>query len=111
MSPAYLDEARHHDPAALVEAAQSVRRFDARPWVGELRCPAASVITERDNLVPRRWQLELAGAIGATRYAVDDDHYVAVRDPGRFLPALITACRSVAGRTVSRIGPDQAVSG
>lgn len=95
MSPAFLDEARRHDPAAIIEATRAVRRFDARPWVGQLGCPAASVITERDRLVPVSWQLELAHATGATTHRVPADHDVAARAPARFLPALIDACRTV----------------
>ncbi len=110
-SPTFIDEARRHDPAALIEAARSVRRFDARRWLGALGCPVASVITERDQLVLPRWQLELARDTGATVHPVAGDHYVAVRDPGRFLPVLLSACRSVATRTVSRSGPEQAASG
>ena len=50
--PAFLDELRRHDPAAIAKAARAVRRFDARPWIGQLDCPAASVVTEHDRLVP-----------------------------------------------------------
>ena len=95
MPPALLDEVRRHDPAAIIEAARAVRRFDARSWVGRLGCPAASVVTERDRFVPVHWQLELAHAAGATVHRVPADHDVAVRAPARFLPALIDACRSV----------------
>ena len=102
MSPAFLDEARHHDPAAIIEASRAVRRFDARPWVGQLNCPAASVITERDRLVPMRWQLELAHATGATTHRVPADHDVAARAPARFLPALIDACRTVTRQSGKR---------
>lgn len=98
LSPAFLEESRRHDPAAIVEAARAVHRFDARPWVGELRCPAASVVTERDQFVPARRQLELAQATGGTILRVSGDHDVAVRHPGRFLPALGAACRVVAHR-------------
>jgi hypothetical protein len=59
ISPAFLDETRRHDPAALFEAGRSIRAFDARPWVGTLACPAVSIVTERDRLVARRRQIEL----------------------------------------------------
>ena len=98
MSPAFVDETRHHDPAAIVEASQSVLGFDARSWVDQLACPAASVVTERDQLVPRHRQIELAHAIGAAIVPLDAGHEAAVTAPTRFLPALTTACRHVAGR-------------
>jgi pimeloyl-ACP methyl ester carboxylesterase len=95
VSPAFLDEARRHDPAAILEATRALRRFDARPWATRLGCPAASVVTERDSLVPMDRQLELAHATRATVHPVRGNHDVAVRAPARFLPALLDACRSV----------------
>ena len=98
MSPTFVDETRHHDPAAIVEASQSLVGFDARPWVDQLACPAASVVTERDQLVPRHRQIELAHALGAAIVPVDAGHETAVVSPTTFLPALTTACRHVASR-------------
>ncbi len=98
LPPAFLAEARRHDPAAIVEAGRAVRRFDGRGWVDGLGCPAASVITERDGLVPPERQLALARALGATVHRVAGGHEVAVTDPRRFLPVLSEACVSVARR-------------
>ncbi len=95
MPPAFLDELRRHDPAAIAEAARAVRFFDARPWIDQLDCPAASVVTEHDRLVPARRQLQLAHTTGATVHHVAGDHDVAVRHPARFLPSLAAACDSV----------------
>ena len=86
--PALLEEVRGHDPAALVEAMRALGRFDARPWLAELRCPTVSVITARDRLVPPSRQLELAAATGARVVRIDADHLGAVGDRARFLPAL-----------------------
>jgi non-ribosomal peptide synthetase component E (peptide arylation enzyme) len=85
-------------PAAVLEATRAVWRFDARTWVGDLRCLAAVVVTELDRLVPAGRQLELATATGATVHRVTAGHDVAARDPGHFLHALSEACRSVARR-------------
>ena len=52
MSPAFVDEVRGHDPAALIEAGRALGNFDARPWLAELGCPTASIVTTRDRLVP-----------------------------------------------------------
>jgi len=92
----FADEARHHDPAAMVEARRAVARFDARPWVESLGGPAAVVLTARDRLVPAERQMALARATRASVHQVDADHDVAVRHPRRFLPALVDACRAVA---------------
>ena len=94
--PALLEEIRGHDPAALVEAMRALGRFDARPWLSELRCPTVSVITARDRLVPPSRQRELAAATGARVVRIDADHLGAVGDRARFLPALGWACRYVA---------------
>ena len=99
---ALIEEMRRHDPAAIVEAAQAVRNFDATPWLGEVSCAAASIITTRDRLVSPRRQLDLARRLGAVARYVHADHHVAAREPGRFLPALVESCRSVAGRAARR---------
>ncbi len=98
MSPVFVEEVGRHDPAAVLEAAAALRRFDARPWLSELDCPTASVITERDRLVPPRRQLELARATGAAIFPLAGDHDIAVRSPDRFLPTLVGACRLVTRR-------------
>jgi pimeloyl-ACP methyl ester carboxylesterase len=95
MSPAFVDEVRGHDPAAILEALRALGNFDARPWLAELGCPTASIITTRDRLVPPPRQLELARATGASLYPVHADHLGAVGDREQFLPALTAACRSV----------------
>jgi pimeloyl-ACP methyl ester carboxylesterase len=99
MSPTFRAEAQRHDPAAVLEASNAVRSFDARPWLGELGCPAASVITERDRWVPAARQRELAHAVGASIHPLPADHDIALRDPAGFLPTLSSACHTVARRT------------
>ena len=96
--PAMVEEVRRHDPAAIVEAARAVRGFDATAWVGDLNCPAVSIVTMNDGLVPAGIQLQLAHAIGATVYRIPGDHAVPGRDPRTFLPALDHACRTVTAR-------------
>jgi 3-oxoadipate enol-lactonase len=98
LPPGFVEEVRRHDPAAIIEATQAVRRFDARPWVGDLRAPAAVVLTERDRYVAPGRQLQLARATGASIHPLAADHDVAMRNPGRFLPVLADACRAVTNR-------------
>jgi 3-oxoadipate enol-lactonase len=100
LPPLFMEEARRHDPAALIEALGAVRRFDARPWAATLRTPAAVVLTARDGMVSPRRQAELAQLTGARVYRVEADHDVAVRSPGIFLPVMVDACRSIASPAV-----------
>ncbi len=101
--PALFNELRRHDPAPLLEALQSLRRFDARRWAPDLGCPAASVVTAFDQLVPPSRQLELAELLGAEIFSVNADHSAANTASDRFLPALAAACLAVAER--ADLGP------
>jgi hypothetical protein len=92
--PALVDEVRGHDPAALLDAARELGRFDARPWLADLRCPTASVVTMRDRLVAPSRQLELAVGTRASVFRVNADHLGAVGNRAQFLPALTAACRA-----------------
>jgi pimeloyl-ACP methyl ester carboxylesterase len=93
-----LDELNSHDPAALVEAAVAIRRFDSTPWIGDLDVPASSVVTAYDRLVPPRRQEKLAALTHGKVFRVDGGHDVCVTNPQRFVPALLNAVRSVATR-------------
>lgn len=92
LSPEHADVLRGHDPAALWEAVQSLARFDARPWAGELGVPAVSIIPDADGVVPVARQRELAELLGAMTVRVAGDHRVAATRPDVFLPALLHAC-------------------
>ena len=92
-------EMRRSDWTAVLEAGQALGRFDSRPWIGGVDVPSAVVATMADGMVAPSRQLALARAIpGATVHPVQGDHTVCVTDPRRFLPALLDACASVAGR-------------
>ena len=94
------DELNHHDPAAIVEATMRVRRFDSTEWIGDLDVPAASVVTELDQLVPARRQEKLAALTHASVFRVRGGHDAVVMQPARFVPALLNAVRSVSEQTV-----------
>ncbi len=84
-------------PAAVVDAAAALARYDARPWLGDVSAPTAVVATTQDGHVPLPRQLEMAEAIpGARVHRIDTDHYACVGRPDLFIPALETACRDVA---------------
>jgi pimeloyl-ACP methyl ester carboxylesterase len=97
-------ELQRSDWSAVLEAGAALGRFDSRPWIGEVDVPTAVVVTVRDGLVAPQRQLALARSIpGATVHPVQGDHTVCVTAPGRFVPALLEACGSVAARTSVRI--------
>lgn len=89
-------ELRKHDPAAVVEATMCIRRFDSTPWIGGMDVPAASVVTDYDRLVPPRRQEKLAELTHGVVFHVQGGHDACVRRPDRFVPALLSAVRSVA---------------
>jgi pimeloyl-ACP methyl ester carboxylesterase len=94
------DELNHHDPAAIVEATMCVRRFDSTPWIGDLDVPAASVVTELDQLVPARRQEKLAALTHGSVFRVRGGHDVCVMQPGLFVPVLVDAVRAVTEQKV-----------
>lgn len=92
-------ELQRSDWTAVLEAGEALGRFDSRPWIGTVSVPTAVVATMRDGMVAPARQLALARSVpGATVHPVQGDHTVCVTDPGRFGPALLAACASVAGR-------------
>jgi len=93
------DELARNDPAALLRAGAALGGFDARPWLSEIDVPTAVVMTDADRVVAPGSQLALAHAIeGSELYPVHGDHGVCATDPDSFVPVLVAACRSVAGR-------------
>jgi pimeloyl-ACP methyl ester carboxylesterase len=93
------DELGRHDPAAIVEAAMAISRFDSTPWIADIDVPAASVITDYDRLVPPRRQAKLAELTRGEAFHVRGGHDVCVMQPDRFVPALRDAVRSVNARS------------
>lgn len=92
-----------HDRRLVVEAGHAIGRFSSTPWIKQVEVPAAVVLTRQDRLVPPARQLRTARAItGATVHDVDGDHVACAADPGRFVPALLDAVASVAGRLQDR---------
>lgn len=90
-------EMRRHDLRLLFEAAEALGRFSSHEWVGDIDVPTAVIVTTRDQLVPPHRQLKLAQSIpDAVARFVDGDHYAVVREPDRFVPALVRAVRHVA---------------
>ena len=87
-----------HDPASLIQAAGRVAAFTSHEWIGDVDVPVAVVVTTRDTVVPPARQHELAEAIpGAEVFEVEGDHVACVAAAEAFVPALVSACRRVAG--------------
>jgi pimeloyl-ACP methyl ester carboxylesterase len=79
----------------IAEAGRELGRFDSRPWIGELRVPAAVVVTTEDLAVPPAKQRAMAEAIPAPVFEVEGDHTVPAIDPPLFTAAVLEALRSV----------------
>ncbi len=96
-------EMLRNDPRVLIEAGHALGRFTSRDWISGVDVPTAVVVTEQDSVVPPHRQHKLAESIaGATVHPVRGDHGVCALDPGRFVPALLEACTSVATRADRR---------
>ena len=100
-------ELRGHEPSAVVAAARQLGRFTSRPWIHQVRVPAAVIVHTDDTVVPTRRQWKLAAALPDARtIEVFGDHLAVANDPEHYVPALLRARSSVARRT----GADTAVA-
>jgi pimeloyl-ACP methyl ester carboxylesterase len=54
------EETHRRDPEAGAAASLALLRFDSTAWIGSIRAPAMVIIPLSDQLVPNRWQYELA---------------------------------------------------
>jgi 3-oxoadipate enol-lactonase len=85
-------------PATLAQAGRELGRFDSRPWLGELRMPAAVVVTADDRSVPPVRQRAMADALGACVFEVAGDHLVARLPGSPFNAGLLAALAEVQPR-------------
>jgi 3-oxoadipate enol-lactonase len=94
-----IGELERNDPKAIAEAGREMGRFDSRPWVAQIKAPAAVIAPRRDQLVPPRFQRQLARDIpGARLLEVDGDHTVVGMHPERYVPVLLEALAHVGRR-------------
>ena len=63
-------ETHRRDPDAGAAASLALFRFDGRPHLGRIVAPTLVVIPTRDQLVPTRWQNELASLIKDSRVSL-----------------------------------------
>ncbi|MEZ5271653.1 MAG: alpha/beta hydrolase [Ilumatobacteraceae bacterium] len=94
--PWFAAELRRNDALNIVQAGQSLSRYDARTFANLLALPAASLITTRDRLVRPRKQRALAQALGAHVVEVADDHLASLTSPDEYSAATVALVRHVA---------------
>jgi 3-oxoadipate enol-lactonase len=94
--PWLASELRRNDAFNMVQAGQSLSRYDARGWASSLGKPAACLVTTRDRLVKPRKQRALADALNAFVIELPDDHLAAWTSPEAFAKASVELVRSVA---------------
>jgi pimeloyl-ACP methyl ester carboxylesterase len=81
LAPWMAGEVKRLHPADVVGAGRAIAGFDARPWLGELGVPAASVVTCRDRAVGPDKQRATAAALGGAVVEVDGGHAACATDP------------------------------
>jgi len=91
----------------VAAAGRALARFDARPFVGSVDVPCASVVTTADRLVPPSKQRELASALGAEEFSLPGDHDAPLVRAKEFAAAMADAVAAVtrrAARTPASVG-------
>jgi pimeloyl-ACP methyl ester carboxylesterase len=82
----------------LAEAGRELSRYDGRPWLSQLRQPAAVIVTTEDRAVPPKMQRGLAETLRAPMFETPGDHGAVVVEADAFERALIEALRDVRSR-------------
>lgn len=91
-------EMRRGDPTDIGAAGRALSAFDGRAAAARVRVPTAVVVTERDRLIRRRRQVQLAQAVpGATVVGLDAAHNGWLVRPDRFAAAVDQALDHVTG--------------
>jgi 3-oxoadipate enol-lactonase len=82
----------------LAEAGRELSRYDGRPWLGQLRQPAAVIVTTGDRAVPPKLQRGLAEMLRASVFETPGDHGAVIFEAASFERALIGALHDVRSR-------------
>jgi pimeloyl-ACP methyl ester carboxylesterase len=81
---------------SMPEVLGELGRFNSAPWVGELSCPTAVVVTDNDHAIPSSRQRKLALSIpGAEVFEVHGGHMSLVLHTEAWRDALVRALTSV----------------
>ncbi|MCW2543181.1 MAG: Hydrolase [Frankiales bacterium] len=84
---------------SMPEVLAELGRFNSAPWVGEISCPTASVITDKDHAIPASRQRRLAASIPGTEvFEIHGGHISLVVKADAFREALSEAIGSVVDR-------------
>src|SRR5207248_5686147 len=104
VAPWALSEFRSTSLWAMLAVLDEIGRFDSAPWIRRVDVPTSVIVATRDRFIPTRRQRRLAASIpGAMVYDVEGNHAALVLGAeGSFVPALVTACRSVTRRCAER---------
>jgi 3-oxoadipate enol-lactonase len=90
-----IQEWERNDPAALLQAAVALNRFDATSWIANVNVPTSIVVTTLDAAVPPIRQWHLAQSIPRARaFPVAGNHRACAERARLFVPALLAACRA-----------------
>lgn len=94
--PWLAEELKRNDTIAVVQAGQSLSRYDARSYASSIDKPAAALITTRDRLVKPRKQRALAAALQASVVEVASDHLCTWMSPHEYTAATLELVHRVA---------------
>lgn len=94
----FIAELSRGNARDIAEAGRELSRYDSRPWIRDLRVPAAVIIPTKDEQVPPDKQRELARAIGVPWFEVEGRHTVVTVRPEAFNAVLLDSLRSVEER-------------
>src|SRR5437763_13206044 len=99
-----MEELRRSSPTVALQAMSMLGRFSSHEWIEQVDVPTAIVVTTKDRFISPTRQIKLANAIpDATIHPVHAGHAACVLAYRRFVPALVDACESVAGRLGRRV--------
>jgi 3-oxoadipate enol-lactonase len=88
-------ELLRHSAKDVAEAGRELGRFDSRPWLGQVKVPAAVVLTSRDEAVSPHRQRRLAEALEAEVFEAPIRHIQVTTGGAKYNPALVAAIESV----------------
>jgi hypothetical protein len=95
-----VDELRHHQATAILQAAAAVGRFRSDDWVRRIDVPVAVVASTHDRVVPLARQARLALSIPtAVLHPAESGHLeIGSRRSGEMVQTICKACGEVADR-------------
>ncbi|MDQ3570837.1 MAG: alpha/beta fold hydrolase [Actinomycetota bacterium] len=83
-------------PRDVVAAGWALSRFDARPFIGSIDVPCATVVTTYDRLVGPDKQRQLSMLLGARQFEIGGDHDAPLVKAKEFAAAVAEAVTAVA---------------